>query len=347
MSKGIAELGNHPDPVFLPQEERVRTSEMINEFKQRLSFDFQKAKKWASRNRITCYRVYDKEVPGFPLTIDVYEDRLCVSEFLTGAPPPEDSARDGLLEALESSLGFPRAKIHFKTREKQQGKSQYERFDEKEEFFVIREGGLKFLANLTDYLDTGLFLDHRWTRSFVRDASAGMKVLNLFAYTGSFTVYAVHGGAFETTTVDLNVNYLAWAEKNLALNALAGPSHRFFRRDVLEFLRSETRKFYDVIVLDPPTFSNSKKMDSDLDVQRDHAWLIRRCLAILNPGGLLFFSNNLRSFKLDKDGLPPCKVRDITALTLPKDFRKGAHKAFLITHLKGPEITLRSPEADL
>lgn len=319
----------------------------MQDFKDRLAFVWKDSKKWASLNKLSCYRIYDKDVPAFPLVIDVYEDRLYVSEYVKAGAPTEDESEAWRLElvgVLSEVLGFPAAKIHFKARQKQQGNRQYEKYDEKEEFFVGREGGLKFLLNLGDYLDTGLFLDHRWTRSFVRDAAPGKRVLNLFAYTGSFTVYAAAGNAFETVTVDLNQNYLTWAEKNLALNGLAGSQHRFLRRDVMEFLRSETRKTYDLIILDPPTFSNSKKMDGVMDVQKDHAWMIERCMGILNPDGILFFSNNYRKFQLDKHRLPACKFKDITSLTLPRDFRKGAHQCWVFTHPKAPDLLFKSPE---
>jgi len=237
-----------------------------------------------------------------------------------------------------------RAKFHVKTRQKQKGKDQYEKVDEAQEMLTVREGGLKFLVNLTDYLDTGLFLDHRWTRSYVRDLSAGLKVLNLFAYTGSFTVYAVHGGAFETTTIDLSQTYLDWAKRNLELNDLAGAPHKFVRRDVLEYLRTETKPRYDVIVLDPPTFSNSKKMDGTLDIQRDHPELISRCLKLLNPDGVLVFSNNFQKFQMNTQALPPCVVQETTSFTVPKDFKKIAHRSWFITHEGGLELKLKKLE---
>ena len=311
------------------------------EFVDRLVRQLKERRQWASRNRVSCFRVYDREDPGFPFLIDLYEDRL-VWSVLT--EKEEDEVPEDLFQLASEATGVARAKIHVKSRQKQKGKEQYEKVGDAQGLFTVREGGLKFLVNLTDYLDTGLFLDHRWTRSYVRDLSAGLKVLNLFAYTGSFTVYAVHGGAFETTTIDLSQTYLDWAKRNLELNDLAGAPHKFVRRDVLEYLRTETKPRYDVIVLDPPTFSNSKKMDGTLDIQRDHPELISRCLKLLNPDGVLVFSNNFQKFQMNTQALPPCVVQETTSFTVPKDFKKTAHRSWFITHEGGLELKLKKLE---
>ena len=311
------------------------------DFVDRLVRQLKERRGWASRNRVSCFRVYDREDVGFPFLIDLYEDRLVWSVL---SDKDEDEVPEDLFVLASEATGISRAKIHMKARQKQSGKDQYTKVGEEQELLTVREGGLKFLVNLSDYLDTGLFLDHRWTRSYVRDLAGGLKMLNLFAYTGSFSVYAAQGGAFETTTVDLNQNYLDWAKKNMELNDYSGPRHRFLKRDVLEFLRSETKLKFDLIVLDPPTFSNSKKMDRTLDIQRDHPELIKGCLKMLNPDGWLVFSNNYQKFNLNTASLPPCTVKDITPFTLPKDFKKGAHKAWLITHPTAPEITLKKLE---
>lgn len=311
------------------------------DFIDRLVRQLKERRGWASRNRVSCFRVYDREDPGFPFLIDLYEDRLVWSVM---TDRDEDEVPEDLFILASEATGIPRAKIHVKTRQKQTGKDQYTKVAQEEEILTIREGGLKFLVNLSDYLDTGLFLDHRWTRSYVRDLAGGLKVLNLFAYTGSFSVYAAHGGAFETTTVDLNQNYLDWAKKNMELNDFSGPRHRYLRRDVLEFLRTESKLKFDLIVLDPPTFSNSKKMDGTLDVQRDHPELIRGCLKMLNEDGWLVFSNNYQKFNLNTKALPACTFKDITSFTLPKDFKKNAHKCWLITHPGAPEVQLKKVE---
>jgi len=311
------------------------------EFIDRLVRQLKDRRGWASRNRVSCFRVYDREEVGFPFLIDLYEDRLVWSVM---TDRDEDEVPEELFQLASEATGIKREKIHVKQRQKQRGKEQYTRVDQAEEMLVVREGGLKFQVNLSDYLDTGLFLDHRWTRSYVRDLSAGLKVLNLFAYTGSFSVYAAHGGAFETTTVDLSQTYLDWAKTNFELNGLAGPRHRFLRRDVLEFLRTETKLKFDVIVLDPPTFSNSKKMDGTLDVQRDHPELITRCLKLLNEDGVLFFSNNFQKFQLNTKALPACVVKETTSFTVPKDFKKTAHRSWILTHEGGPDLQLKKLE---
>lgn len=311
------------------------------EFVDRLVHQLKERRQWASRNRVSCFRVYEKEEPGFPFLIDLYEDRL-VWSVLTDQD--EDEVPEDLFTLASEATGISRGKIHVKTRQKQKGKDQYTKVDEAQQMLTAREGGLKFLVNLTDYLDTGLFLDHRWTRAYVRELSGGLKVLNLFAYTGSFTVYAVHGGAFETTTVDLSQTYLDWAKKNLELNGLSGPRHKFLRRDVLEYLRTETKPRFDVIVLDPPTFSNSKKMDGTLDIQRDHPELIARCLKLLNPDGVLVFSNNFQKFQLQGQASTPCIIRETTEFTVPKDFKKSAHRSWFITHPDGPALKLKKLE---
>jgi 23S rRNA G2069 N7-methylase RlmK/C1962 C5-methylase RlmI len=310
-------------------------------FLDRLSRQLKERRQWASKNRISCFRIYEREDAGFPFLIDLYEDRLVWSVM---TDRDEDEVPEELFVLASETTGIPRAKIHVKTRQKQHGKDQYEKVDEANQRITVREGGLKFLVNLTDYLDTGLFLDHRWTRAYVRDLAGGLKVLNLFAYTGSFTVYAAHGGAFETTTIDLSQNYLDWAKENLELNGLSGPGHRFLRRDVLEFLRTETKLKFDLIILDPPTFSNSKKMDGTFDVQRDHPELVSRCLKMLNQDGVLVFSTNFQKFRWNTQALAPCEVKETTSFTVPRDFKKTVHKSWLVNHPGGPVLQLKKLE---
>ena len=311
------------------------------DFIDRLVRQLKERRHWASRNRVSCFRIYDREDAGFHYIIDLYEDQLVWSVM---TDREEDEVPDELIDLASEATGISRAKIHVKSRQKQRGKEQYEKVDEANQRFTVREGGLKFLVNLSDYLDTGLFLDHRWTRSYVRDLSAGLKVLNLFSYTGSFTVYAAQGGAFETTTIDLNQNYLDWAKENLELNDLAGPGHRFLRRDVLEFLRTESKLKFDLIILDPPTFSNSKKMDGTLDIQRDHPELISRCLKMLNREGVLVFSNNFQKFRWNTEAVGPCEVKEVTSFTVPKDFKKSVHRSWLINHSGDPQPQLKKIE---
>jgi len=311
------------------------------EFLERLARVWRERRQWASRNRVSCYRIYDKDLNAFPFVIDLYENQLVWSILLESG---DDEVPEEFILACAEYLEIDRSKIHLKVRRKQKGNDQYEKLDQQRNTAVAREGGLKFLINLSDYLDTGLFLDHRWSRSYIRDLSAGRKVLNLFCYTGSFSVYAAHGGAFETTSVDLNANYLDWAQENFKLNGLESPRHKFLKRDAVEFLRSEASLKFDVIVLDPPTFSNSKKMDGTFDVQRDHGFLIQRSLKLLNPDGVLFFSTNFQKFRLEIPAATPHFAQEITKYTVPADVRKGSHRSWLITKPGIPELVLKKLE---
>ncbi|MCB1737825.1 MAG: class I SAM-dependent methyltransferase, partial [Gammaproteobacteria bacterium] len=229
--------------------------------------------------------------------------------------------RADAMAAIREVLNLPTGNLHFKVRERQRGSSQYERNTLTGRDITVMESGLKFIVNLDDYLDTGLFLDHRPTRALVRDRVRGKRVLNLFAYTGSFSVYAAAGGARSTTSVDLSRTYLDWARRNMALNGFTGIQHEFVHADCLQWL-AEAGPSYDLIVLDPPSFSNSARMEETLDVQRDHVGLIRACMARLTPDGVLVFSNNLRGFRLDEEALSEWLVRDISRQTLPLDFKR-------------------------
>jgi 23S rRNA (guanine2445-N2)-methyltransferase / 23S rRNA (guanine2069-N7)-methyltransferase len=222
-------------------------------------------------------------------------------------------------------------RIHLKVRQRQRRGSQYAKKDTKKQYLQVREGGFDFFVNLTDYLDTGLFLDHRITRGVIKDMARGKDFLNLFCYTGSATVYAAAGNASSTTSVDMSGTYLDWARLNMELNSLRGSKHRFFRADVLKWIARETRR-YGLIFLDPPTYSRSKTMDSDFDVQRDHVQLIHDTARLLAPGGTLLFSTNRRKFSLEDGALEGLEIEDITDVTIPKDFErsKWVHKCFKI-----------------
>jgi len=215
--------------------------------------------------------------------------------------------------------------VILKVRKRQKGSSQYEKQSEKGHFLAVQEAGLKFRVNLEDYLDTGLFLDHRITRKCIGEMALKKRFLNLFAYTGSATVHAAAGGAVSTLSVDLSNTYLDWAEANMALNGFTGPSHRFLRADCLAWLdeADKSPERFDLIFLDPPTFSTSKRMAATLDVQRDHVGMIRAAMAILAPGGSLVFTTNQRKFKLDRANLGDLAIEDISAKTLPKDFERN------------------------
>jgi 23S rRNA G2069 N7-methylase RlmK/C1962 C5-methylase RlmI len=223
--------------------------------------------------------------------------------------------------------------IFLKARRRQRGSAQYERIDTQQRTITAHEGGLQFEVNLSDYVDTGLFLDHRITRGMVRSLAAGKHFLNLFAYTGSFSVYAAAGQAASTVTVDLSNTYLDWAQRNMTLNGLAGPRHEFVRDDAMGFLRSRGRRaMFDLAVVDPPTFSNSKKLDEFFDIQRDHVELLNRLMELMSPGGIVLFSTNFRRFKLAEAELHGVTVREISRQTVPPEFRnRRIHRCWRLT----------------
>ncbi|HXX46637.1 MAG TPA: class I SAM-dependent methyltransferase [Myxococcota bacterium] len=276
--------------------------------------------KWARRERVSCYRVYDCDIPELPLAVDRYESFLHIALYARPTDPVRDDAwLERMRRAAAEALAVPEAQAFAKRRAGQTGASQYERQAESGASQVVSEGGHRFRVNLRDYVDTGLFLDHRITRARVESEARGKRFLNLFCYTGAFTVYAAAGGAAASTSVDLSNTYLDWAAENLRLNGLDRPEHALVRADAIEFLQREQEP-YDLAVLDPPTFSNSKKMRAELDLQRDHAPLIRSTLRLLAPAGVLWFSTNYRRFKLDADALGAAKVEDLSRSTLPPDF---------------------------
>jgi len=291
--------------------------------------------RWAARQGISCYRVYDRDLPEFPLAVDVYGGHAHVQEFATRRRDPDPSTQqqwqDEVRTAVSEVLKVPPGAVACKLRQRQKGASQYTKTDAAGDDIVVSEDGLELVVNLHAYLDTGLFLDHRNTRRMVRAQASGKRFLNLFAYTGSFTVYAAAGGASSSVTVDLSNRYLDWASRNLDQNGLHTGAHRLVRADVLRYLESATARGerYDLIVLDPPSFSNSAAMRSVLDVQRDHPDLINQCLRLLAPGGMVYFSTNLRHFALERARLAPCQVEDITRLTVPEDFsRRRPHQCW-------------------
>jgi 23S rRNA (guanine2445-N2)-methyltransferase / 23S rRNA (guanine2069-N7)-methyltransferase len=310
-------------------------------FGNRIAKNLKQLEKWAAREQVSCYRLYDADMPEYSFAIDRYAEAdggrvwLYVQEYQAPKTVNPDAAqrrRAEALAALPGATGIAPEFIHLRQRRKTTRGDQYEKLGESADFRLVAENGLRFWVNFTDYLDTGLFLDHRITRARLRDAAARKRFLNLFAYTGSATVYAAAGGAVATTTVDMSATYLDWARRNLAVNGFAGAAHEFIRADCISWLESAVaeRKSYDLIFLDPPTFSNSKRMDDVLDVQRDHAALIDRCMALLAPGGKLVFSNNAQKFRLDADVAARYKVTDISRATLPKDFERNSriHQCF-------------------
>jgi len=294
-------------------------------FKNRLTKVYRHVRKQARRRGIQCFRVYDHDLPEFPFCIEFYGDKLYVAEYKRRHGMTEEEHDDWVEKSLQVAaevLSVNKENIFLKLRQRKPGRlGQYQKYDEVQHEFVVEEHELKFFINLSDYLDTGLFLDHRITRQMVREQSAGKKVLNLFAYTGSFSVYAAAGGAAEVITVDLSKTYLQWAERNMQLNGFTDSSkYQFVHADVKQYLKTIAADYYDIIVMDPPTFSNSQRMKDILDIQRDHAELINDCLRGLRKGGILYFSTNFRRFVLEKEKIAAAEIKDITKATTPFDF---------------------------
>jgi 23S rRNA (cytosine1962-C5)-methyltransferase len=308
----------------------------LADFANRLGKNRRHWSKWARRRGIGCYRLYDRDLPEFPLAIDWYEGEAHAQVFARkGQVPLDEDAERAISETICETLKIPAEALAFKTRRRQRGLEQYQKTGRQGRPRVIGEGGLRFEIDLRSYLDSGLFLDHRETRGLVRRRSAGRRMLNLYAYTGSFTVYAAAGGALATTSVDLSNTYLAWAGRNLALNGFASDDHQLLRADVFDYLQRalRERRQYGLIVLDPPSFSNSKKTAQILDLQRDHRRLIEACLPLLTPNGELYFSTNRRRFKLDPALAAQPGCEEITRQTTPEDFqRHPAHRCWIFHH---------------
>jgi 23S rRNA (cytosine1962-C5)-methyltransferase len=306
-------------------------------FRNRLAKQAKHLGKQAKRQQIQCYRLYDHDLPEFPFCIEYYGDKLYVAEYRRHHGLSDETHAVWLQQskqAIAETLGLPPESIFLRLRQRKQGRQgQYQRLDEKQHEFVVEENGLKFLVNLTDYLDTGLFLDHRITRQMVREQSNGKKVLNLFAYTGSFSVYAASGGAEEVVTVDLSKTYLSWAQRNMELNGFTDPEkYKFRHADVKQYLKELSANHFDLVVMDPPTFSNSQRMEDILDIQRDHVELINDCIQSMVPGGTLYFSTNFTKFILEEAGIKASSIKNITRATTPFDFEgRLVRYCFLIT----------------
>jgi len=300
-------------------------------FANRLSKNIKHLAKWVRKDNISCYRVYDADIPQYAIAVDIYENWVHVQEY---EPPRTVDAVQAFVrlndavDAISAILQTDKSRIVLKTRKKQSGAEQYTRQDETSDTLIANEYGLKFRINLKDYLDTGLFLDHRLTRKLIYRIAKNRSFLNLFAYTGTATVYAAAGGASSSTTVDMSNTYLAWAQGNLELNNFSGKQHEFIREDCIKWLsdaKNEGRR-YQLIFLDPPTFSNSKRMDHTLDIKRDHVELINQTMELLDDDGVLIFSSNAHGFKLDQKHFEEYSIRDITRMTTSEDFRrKPAH----------------------
>jgi 23S rRNA (guanine2445-N2)-methyltransferase / 23S rRNA (guanine2069-N7)-methyltransferase len=313
-------------------------------FANRLRKNMASRTAWADAEGIACFRVYDADMPEYAFSIDLYRSQpgsgaqrwIYVQEYAPPATVDVGKARARREEAfamIPEVLEAPADAIHLRTRRPQKRGAQYAKLAATGEFREVEEAGLRFLVNFTDYLDTGLFLDHRLTRARLRDAAAGKRFLNLFAYTGTASVYAAAGGARATTTLDMSRTYLDWARRNLDLNGFTDRRrHRLLQEDALNWLASPVDERYDLVFLDPPTVSRSKRMSTELDLQRDHARLIRAVLRRLAPGGLLVFSSNFRKFRLDRTALADLAIDDVTGATIPQDFARDpkVHHCFEI-----------------
>lgn len=315
-------------PTPLPPDSR---GEGALAFANRLQKNLKHLNRWLKREEISCFRLYDADLPEYALAVDVYltgaQRRVHVQEYQAPVSVDPRKARLRLREALGvilETLEIDEERLYFKLRKQQKGSAQYEKLNADGAFYQVSEAGCSLLVNFDSYLDTGLFLDHRLTRRLLAELADGQHFLNLFGYTGTATVYAARGGALSTTTIDLSNTYLEWAKRNMALNGFDGTEHRFVRADCVDWLRAggDGRKF-GLIFLDPPSFSTSKRMQSTLDLQRDHVALIQHTVRLLQPRGVLIFSNNLRRFRIDREGLSELQVDDISHQMLPPDFQRN------------------------
>ncbi len=307
----------------------------------RLSKNLKHLRRWAKREEISCYRVYDADLPEYALAIDLYQGEnrwVHVQEYQAPNTVDPTKAAQRLRDALHTIkevLQVSNDQLFLKQRRRQKGQAQYERYDQRGEYHQVQEGQIYCLVNLSDYLDTGLFLDHRITRQMLSQIAKGKRFLNLFAYTGVATLHAAAGGATATMTVDMSNTYLEWAQRNMELNGFSGNQHHFVQADCLEWIKQavEAGNYYDLIFLDPPSFSNSKRMEQTFDVLRDHVPLLSQVAELLSDNGVLIFSNNHRKFKMEYEALPQLLIEDITSQTIPEDFKRNPkiHNCWRIT----------------
>ncbi len=295
--------------------------------KNRIRKNYKHLRKWAKRTNTECFRIYDRDIKEYPIAIDVYAGRFCVQYFSYDRDDEELDTNE-VNEILISLFGD--CSIYSRSRIRRRKLEQYEKRGEEKEFFTVLEYGVKFKVNLRDYLDTGLFLDHRETRKMVAQQAIGKKLLNLFAYTCSFSVHAAVAGATFTKSVDMSNTYTLWGRKNFELNNLPESKNCIVRDDCMKFLEKETGKF-DIIVIDPPTISRSKRMDEMFDVQKDYMQLITHALRLLEKGGVIYFSTNYRKFIFDKEVFPKCEIEEISNKTVPEDFnKKNIHRCWKV-----------------
>lgn len=312
---------NPYNPYFAAMSDLLK-SDM---FRNRLTKVYKHRSKQAKRQQVSCYRVYDHDLPEFPFCIELYEDKVYLAEYLRrhGMTDEEhDDWLDNCLSIISTIISVPVENMYVRQRKRMSHREgQYEKMDTKQAFLTVIENDLKFLVNLTDYLDTGLFLDHRITRQMVKEQCGNKRVLNLFCYTGSFSVYAAAGGAGSVTSVDLSKTYLNWAEDNFVINLLKDTKrYPFIHADVKQYVKTLAPDSFDLVIMDPPTFSNSKRMKDFLDIQRDHVELLNDTLAATTKGGIIYFSTNFSKFIFEIDKIQASEIKDITKATTPFDF---------------------------
>ncbi len=321
----------------VPSEEQEPLSEAGQMFANRLKKNLKSLAKWRKKQQINAYRLYDADIPEYAVAIDVYGDWVHVQEY--AAPKSIDQVKvferlKDVMAAIPQVLGISPKRVVLKQRKRQSGTQQYEKHGHLGKFFEVQEHGCRFRINLKDYLDTGLFLDHRPIRLEIQQQAQGKDFLNLFSYTSSASAHAGIGGAKSTTSVDMSATYLSWAAKNMAMNGFNDSNHHFIQADCLQWLKKQRRPAYDLIFMDPPTFSNSKRMQDVMDVQRDHVRMISACMRLLRHDGLMIFSNNYRKFKLDYELLTAFEIVEITDRTIDPDFKRNSriHKCYEIRH---------------
>lgn len=320
---------------FLNLPEIADGEDKASPFKNRLRKNYKHIRKWARRTETNAFRLYDRDVKGYPFAIDFYNGRFVV-QFFSSNPTIEEPSiglQNEVGSTLKELFGTESSQIYWKTRKRRKKSEQYEKIDSKKEFFTVLEYGLKFKVNLQDYLDTGLFIDHREARQWIRTVSKDKRVLNLFAYTCAFSVHATAGGALYTKSVDMSNTYTAWGRDNFCINSFSLKNHEIVRADCLKFLEEETatKNKYDLIIIDPPTISKSKKMVGKFDVQLDYPFLIFQALKLLEPKGIIFFSTNSRKFVFDQSRFDQCFIEEMTHKTIPLDIRnRKIHRCWKI-----------------
>jgi len=328
--QSIIQLPNGTSSALNPENHHHGAGMLANRLRKNLKH----LSRWRKREQIYCYRLYDADIPEYALAIDIYESAdneelrwVHVQEYEAPRKIDESKTKKRLqaaLSVIREVLEIPEEQLFLKVRRQQKGHAQYEKLANSRGFHQVMEGGNRFLVNFRNYLDTGLFLDHRITRSLLRELALEKSFLNLFAYTGSASVYAARGGATSTLTVDMSHTYLDWARRNMALNGFKGQAHAYIQADCIEWLDRAAKKYrFDLIFLDPPSFSSSKRMRSTFDVQRDHVMLLEKTSRLLTTNGILIFSNNRRQFKMDHAALSELKIENISRTTLPKDFERN------------------------